>query len=87
MRNSGKSTSKAEIMEPEKNETPDISRLIDPDANPLTSFGRDSEFIDELIDGVCEKILPSREQPKMMDSGTDTPKVRVRKKRSKNFRF
>lgn len=74
-------------MGPEKNEIQGSNERVDPDANPLTSFGRDSEFMDELIDGVCEKILPSREQSKKMDSETDTPKVRVRKKRSKNFRF
>lgn len=28
---------------------------IDPDANPLTSFGRENDFTDELIKGVCEK--------------------------------
>lgn len=74
-------------MGSEKNEIQGSNERVDPDANPLTSFGRDSEFMDELIDGVCEKTLPSREQPKHMDSETDTPKVRVRKKRSKNFRF
>ncbi|OOG76438.1 hypothetical protein B0E43_08075 [Algoriphagus sp. A40] len=87
MRNSGKSTSKAEIMGPEKNEIPDTSRRIDPDANPLTSFGRDSDFIDELIQGVYEKNSSSREMPKTTESETNTPKVRDRKKRSKNFRF
>ena len=74
-------------MAPEKNEIQGSNERVDPDANPLTSFGRDSEFIDELIDGVCEKNFPTQEQPKMMDSETDTPKVRGRQKRSKNFRF
>ena len=74
-------------MAPEKNEIQGSNERVDPDANPLTAFGRDSEFMDELIDEVCEKILPSREQSKNMDSETDTTKVRVRQKRSKNFRF
>jgi hypothetical protein len=75
------------MMGPRKNETPDKRGRIDPDANPLTSFGRDSEFIDELIDGIIEKNPPSKELPDTKMAETNTPKIRVRKKRSKNFRF
>lgn len=39
----------------------------DPDANPLTSFGRDDEFTEELISGICEN----------KDSTSVTPKESV----------
>ncbi|SFT96141.1 hypothetical protein SAMN04489724_2993 [Algoriphagus locisalis] len=39
-------------METEK---PNRKESSDPEANPLTSFGRDDVFIDELIKGICEK--------------------------------
>lgn len=74
-------------MAPEKNEIQGSNERVDPDANPLTSFGRDSDFMDELIDGIFEKNPPSKELPDTKMAETNTPKIRVRKKRSKNFRF
>lgn len=39
-----------------REETDKLNReeRIDPDANPLTSFGRDDDFTDELIKGICK---------------------------------
>lgn len=42
-------------MESERTGKPNWEGRTDPDANPLTSFARDSEFMDELINGICEK--------------------------------
>lgn len=42
-------------MERKKTEKPNWEERIDPDANPLNSFGRDSDFTGELIKGICEK--------------------------------
>ena len=42
-------------MERKKSEKPNWEERTDPDANPLTSFGRDDVFTDELIKGICEK--------------------------------
>ncbi|WPR77934.1 hypothetical protein [Algoriphagus sp. NG3] len=42
-------------MERKKTEKPNWEERIDPDANPLTSFGRDNDFTEELIKGICEK--------------------------------
>lgn len=42
-------------MESEGTENPNWGSRADPDANPLTTFGRDTEFTDELIKGICEK--------------------------------
>lgn len=42
-------------MESEETENPNWKVRADPDANPLTSFGRDSDFTEELIKGICEK--------------------------------
>ncbi|PZX57612.1 hypothetical protein LV84_01740 [Algoriphagus ratkowskyi] len=44
---------------------------IDPDANPLTSFGREDDFTEDLINGVCEKndtiVETSKESDRQLD--------------------
>ncbi|SFB35735.1 hypothetical protein [Algoriphagus aquimarinus] len=52
-----------------REETDKLNRdeRIDPDANPLISFGRDDDFTEELIKGICEKN----------DSELKTPKEKV----------
>tara|TARA_R110002020_G_scaffold422960_1_gene632056 strand:+ start:162 stop:419 length:258 start_codon:yes stop_codon:yes gene_type:complete len=42
-------------MRLDKTENIKREERIDPDANPLTSFGRENDFTAELIKGVCEK--------------------------------
>ncbi|MEB2779915.1 hypothetical protein U3A58_05865 [Algoriphagus sp. C2-6-M1] len=41
-------------MKREETDKPKWQERIDPDANPLTSFGRDDDFTEELIQGICE---------------------------------
>ena len=42
-------------MERKKTEKSNWEERTDPDATPLTSFGRDDVFTMELIKGICEK--------------------------------
>ncbi len=41
--------------EEEEKDNQNLKERIDLDANPLTSFGRENVFTDELIKGICEK--------------------------------
>lgn len=68
---------------------------VDPDANPLLSFGRDDDFTDELIKGVCEKNESKPVAPKKSivqpgagkaaqgqdEDGANDKKRNIRKKR------
>ncbi|MEB2786831.1 hypothetical protein [Algoriphagus persicinus] len=42
-------------MKREETDKLNREKRIDPDANPLTSFGRDDDFTEELIKGICQK--------------------------------
>jgi|TARA_R110002124_G_scaffold136581_1_gene299482 hypothetical protein len=44
-----------QLMERKKTEKPNWEERTDPNANPLTSFGQDDVFTDELIKGICKK--------------------------------
>lgn len=46
----------------------------DSDANPLTSFGRDDDFTDELIKGICGKDKKKEETPKTATIESKNPK-------------
>lgn len=48
-------------------------RRIDPDANPLLS-GRDDEFTDALIEGVCKKEPKDQIEEKSQDGNLKTGK-------------
>ncbi|WP_339870412.1 hypothetical protein [uncultured Algoriphagus sp.] len=51
-------------MKREETDKLNRDKRIDPDANPLTSFGRDDDFTEELIKGICEKNDSELKTPK-----------------------
>ncbi len=84
-----------------REETDKLNRegRIDPDANPLTSFGRDDDFTEELIKGICQKtevesptskesIIHSglKKQIKKMDGNVTVKKKSNTRKKSKGIR-